>query len=258
MPIDFHLDQNRYTYASRLADESWAETIESVSDPAGKRVADIGCGGGIYSLAWHRLGASEVIGVDFSAQMVATARERSADLGTVSFRQGNAAATGLPALSSDIVFERALIHHLPRYDACFAEAARVLVPGGLLIVQDRTPEDVEVPGAAEHVRGYFFERFPRLRSVERVRRPTRPAVEQALRALGFENIQTRTLWEIRERYADFDRLAADLAARAGRSILHELGDAELQELIAYIGEKLPAGPIVEKDRWTLWAAAKPN
>src|SRR3954470_601792 len=78
----------------------------------------------------------------------------------------------LPAASKNVVFERALIHHLKDYKACFAEAHRVLVPGGSLIVQDRTPDDVELPGSPEHVRGYFFERFPRLLAVELARRPT--------------------------------------------------------------------------------------
>src|SRR5262249_9808097 len=83
-----------------------------------------------------------------------------------------AVATGLPMASADIVFERALIHHLGDLKACFAEARRVLVPRGTLIVQDRTPADVDLPGSPEHLRGYFFERFPRLGDVERTRRPT--------------------------------------------------------------------------------------
>ncbi len=161
MAIDFHAKTNRGTYAGRSADAGWADAMRRIVDPARKRVADIGCGGGIYSRAWHELGA-DVVGVDFSEQMVAAAREQAADLSQIAFQQGDATATGLPAASRDIVFERALIHHLKDYKACFAEARRVLVPGGSLIVQDRTPDDIRLPGSPEHVRGYFFERFPPL------------------------------------------------------------------------------------------------
>lgn len=254
MTIDFHSEANRGTYARRDADTGWADAITAIVDPAGKRVADIGCGGGIYSQAWRALGTSDVVGVDFSAQMVADARERTDGLPGLAFQQGDAAVTGLAPASRDIVFERALIHHLESYEPAFAEARRVLVPGGRLIVQDRTPADVELPGTPEHLRGWFFERFPKLLAIEVGRRPTSEAVERALRTTGFSAIQSRTLWEVRRTYATIEDLDRDLAARTGRSILHALDDGDLCDLIAFIRERIGAPPIVEKDRWTIWSA----
>ncbi len=252
--IDFHAESNRGTYARRAADIGWADAMTAIVDPAGKRVADIGCGGGIYSQAWQTLGAADVVGVDFSARMVADARERSVGISGLAFRQGDAAATGLAPASRDIVFERALIHHLPGCEPAFAEAHRVLVPGGRLIVQDRTPADVELPGAPEHLRGWFFERFPRLLSIETGRRPSSETVEKALLMAGFHAIESRTLWEVRRTYTTVEELERDLSARTGRSILHALDDAELHDLIAYIRARIGAPPIVEKDRWTIWSA----
>jgi ubiquinone/menaquinone biosynthesis C-methylase UbiE len=251
--IDFHSETNRGTYARRDADAGWADAMTAIIDPTGKRVADIGCGGGIYSQAWRTLGASDVVGVDFSAQMVADARERTADLG-IAFHQGDAAATGLAPASRDIVFERALIHHLESCEPAFTEARRVLVPGGRLIVQDRRPADVALPGSPRHLRGWFFERFPRLLEIETSRRPTSDTVKQAMRAAGLGTIQTRTLWEVRRTYATVEELERDLAARTGRSILHALDDGELRDLIAFIRERIGAPPIVEKDCWTIWSA----
>ncbi len=257
MSIDFHAAANRYSYTGRKAQPDWIAAVRSLVDPADKRIVDIGCGGGIYSAAWADLGAAKVTGIDFSAEMVRTATEKNLGQTNIVFRQGNALATGLPPASADIVFERALIHHLTDYDACFREAGRLLVAGGRAIIQDRSPEDVSLPGSPEHIRGYFFECFPRLLETERARRSTGQAVEHALGRAGFEALQAVTVWETRKRHDDFRGLAADLQGRVGRSILHALTDLELKELVAFIGQRLPVNaPIVEKDRWTIWSGTR--
>ena len=46
-----------------------------IHDPSGLRIADVGCGGGIYARAWCALGAREVIGVDRSPTMISAATE---------------------------------------------------------------------------------------------------------------------------------------------------------------------------------------
>lgn len=255
MPIDFHDNSNRSTYASRVADDSWSDAIRRLVDPHGLRVADIGCGGGIYSLAFLDLGARSVAGVDFSQAMLSAATERAAGRPGIGFTQGDAEATGLPTGSFDLVFERALIHHLPRLDACFAEARRLLAPGGSLLVQDRTPQDVGQPASPSHLRGYFFECFPRLLAFEAKRRPVAANVVEAMHAAGLRHVAASALWEERRSYRSFDEYAQELAARTGRSILHELSDTELQALIAYIAARVPGDrPLLERDRWTLWHA----
>ncbi|MCK8785646.1 class I SAM-dependent methyltransferase [Roseomonas sp. NAR14] len=257
MAIDFHDPGNRGTYAGREASADWRDAVAGIVDPAGLRVADIGCGGGIYAAAWASLGAAAVVGVDFSAAMVEAAAEANRGRPNLAFRQGEAARTGLPAASADIVFARALIHHLADRAACFREAWRVLAPGGLCLVQDRTPADIALPGSPEHLRGYFFEVFPRLAAVEQGRRPDGATVERELAAAGFTGIRATTLWETRRRHDSAAALAADLRGRTGRSILHELSDPELDALIRHILDRLPAdAPIVERDRWTLWWGRK--
>ncbi len=256
MAIDFHAHANRYTYAGRQAAGDWPDAMRGLIDPTGMRVVDIGCGGGIYTAAWARLDAASVVGVDFSEQMLAAARERNSGA-NVTFRKGDARATGLADGCADVVFSRAMIHHLDGLDDCLAEMHRLLVPAGLCIIQERTPEDVELPGSPEHIRGYLFERFPRLLDVERGRRPTTAAVAQAFVRSGFPPPSGATLWETRQVHRDGTGLADDLRGRTGRSILHELDDAELETLIAFIGDRIPKGrPVVEKDRWTLWSASR--
>ena len=255
MPIDFHDPAHGRTYSGREADRSWRTAMTGVVDPAGADVVDVGCGGGTYTRAWHELGAATVTGVDVSAPILDAAREDHAGLPGVSFRPGDAAATGLPDACADLVFERALIHHVPDLDAVAGEALRLLRPGGVVLLQDRTPEDVAVPGSVGHPRGWLFEVFPRLLAVENARRPGVEAVSRALAAAGARDVRTTTLWEVRRRHPDREHYLAEIAARTGRSILHELDEAELVRLVEELRLRLPDGPLVERDRWTLWRAA---
>src|SRR4051794_32891930 len=162
MPIDFHDTANRRTYSGRQADASWRAAVAGLVHPAGAAIVDVGCGGGTYTRAWHELGAASVTGVDFSEPILAEARAVHGELPGVTFRPGEATATGLPDACADVVFERALIHHVSDLASVAGEAARVLRPGGVYLVQDRTPDDVAQPGSSAHPRGWLFEVFPRL------------------------------------------------------------------------------------------------
>lgn len=256
MPIDFHEAANRSSYSGRAADGSWRQAVTELVDPGGAAVVDVGCGGGVYARAWHELGAATVTGVDFSEPILEQARAEHGDLPGVTFRLGQATATGLDDNSADLVFQRALIHHTPELPAVATEAARVLRPGGTVLLQDRTPDDVAQPGSADHLRGWFFEVFPRLLDVEKARRPTTGAVSEALATAGFVSVAASPLWEIRRRYAAPDAYLAEIRERTGRSILHELTDAELGRLVDELRRRLGEGPVVERDRWTLWRAER--
>ena len=257
MPIDFSAESNRRSYSGREADDSWRAAILGLVDPVGATVVDIGCGGGTYLRAWSELGAARVVGVDSSAPLLHSARDDHGDLPGAGFHLGDAAATGLPDGTADVVFERALVHHLDDLAPVVAESRRLLRPGGTYLVQDRTPDDVALPGSPEHPRGFLFEVFPRLLDVERGRRHTTAALTSALEQGGFDDVRTTSLEEVRRRYAAREEYLAEIAARTGRSILHELDDAELDDLVEELRHRLPDGPLVERDRWTIWSARRP-
>jgi len=257
VPIDFADPANRRTYSGRDADPTWSELIRGLVDPEGAVVVDIGCGGGTYTRAWSELGARRAIGVDSSEPVLGSAREDHGGLPGVEFRLGDASETGLPAGEADVVFERALVHHIADLGPVVAEACRLLRPGGTYLVQDRTPDDVALPGSPEHPRGWFFEVFPRLLEVENGRRRSADAVAGELVAGGLTEVSTSSLQEVRRRYGACEDYLAEVRSRTGRSILHELDDAELDHLVDELRRRLPEGPLVEQDRWTIWAARRP-
>ncbi len=259
MPIDFHAHHNRLSYATRQADLTWRENIQHhIIDVRNKNVVDIGCGGGIYTLALAEMGAAHVTGVDFSQAEIEAAQERYSAISNITFMVGDAFHTGLQSARYDIVLERALIHHLKQEDliTCFAEAHRILKSGGMLTVQNRTPEDCVLPGGETHVRYYIVTYFPKLLEKDVARRHTSEVVMNALQQAGFEHIEEQKLWETRQTYKDTEELAQEMLQRTGRSILHDLTDEELQELVDAMRERLKdhKGEIVEQDRWTVWNA----
>lgn len=253
--IDFHDAANALTYTGRTAGPEWIATISGLLPCESPRVVDIGCGGGTYCLAWLELGAASVVGVDFSEATLQGAQDSCGDVPGLSWQLGDAAATGLPDASADVVFERALIHHLPDLPSAFAEARRLLASGGRLIVQDRTMDDVRQPASPSHLRGYFFTAFPRLLDVERKRRPDPAQVRGALDASGFVNVSEHHIAETRRSYPDREAVRTDILARTGRSLLHELTDSELAQVADEVVSQLPDGvPLIEVDYWTVWSA----
>ena len=63
-----------------------------------------------------------------------------------------------------------------------------------------------------------------------------------------------SLWEVRRRYGDREDYLSEIAQRTGRSILHDLDDTQLTHLVDELRRRLPDGPVVERDRWTIWRA----
>lgn len=259
MPVDFNASHQRDAYTGRDAQSSWIALMESLVSARNKNIADIGCGGAIYSRAWAKMGAKQVTAIDSSKVMLEDAQRATQGLAQIQVQEGEALATGLANKSQDIVFQRALIHHLSAEDQlhCFAESYRILASSGLYIIQDRTQEDVRYAGSPEHIRGYLFECFPRLLTFEAKRRPTAELVKQGLKSVGFRSVKQLSFWEDRLLYPNIEALQQEFSARKGRSILHELTDNELDQLIAYILPKVRAHmPLMDKDSWTIWIAQK--
>ena len=100
--------------------------LKAAGVTAGMRVLDVASGPGSVAAAAAECGA-EPVGVDFSAQMVALARQEHP---TLTFEAGDAEALRFADGSFDAVVINFGVLHLARPDTALAEARRVLVPGG--------------------------------------------------------------------------------------------------------------------------------
>lgn len=116
----------------------------------GETVLDLGSGGGIDCLLAARRTGPEgrVIGVDMTPEMVRLARANAREAGTanVEFRLGEIEHLPVESGTVDLVISNCVINLAPDKDAVFREIARVLRPGGRMVIAD-TATDRPVPDA---------------------------------------------------------------------------------------------------------------
>ncbi len=112
-----------------------------------RRLVDLGTGTGrMLRLLAPRAWAAT--GLDLSQSMlnIARAEAEAAGLAQAELRHGDIFRTGLPDGAADLVIVHQVLHYLSDPAAALAEAARLLEPGGRLLVVDFAPH------AREHLR----------------------------------------------------------------------------------------------------------
>ena len=120
--------------------------LEVVRPNGGERMLDVATGGGHTALhfAAH---VREVVATDLTPRMLAAAEEhlRHAGASNVSFRLADAEALPFPDADFDLITCRIAPHHFQHPARFVSEAARVLRPGGLFVLDDNmAPEDSEL------------------------------------------------------------------------------------------------------------------
>lgn len=135
-------DRIRSLYVAETAVEA---AIERAAGPGPfERVVDLGTGSGrMLTLLGKKARMS--IGLDLSHNMLNIARSNVARAGLdkVELRHGDIFSTRLPAASADLVLVHQVLHYLADPAAAVAEAARLVMPGGKLLIVDFAPHDIE-------------------------------------------------------------------------------------------------------------------
>ncbi|MBD3345949.1 MAG: methyltransferase domain-containing protein [Chitinivibrionales bacterium] len=131
---------------SQFYDKHWADfplDIKKVADHLihlfpegveGKRVLDAGCGSGIVSLAFSKLGA-DVLGVDASAECINNSRERAKQFGLGAlFERHDLTQLDLGEKRFDIIYSWGVLHHTADARESFDRLVRHLSPKGKIVI----------------------------------------------------------------------------------------------------------------------------
>lgn len=154
----------------------------------GARVLDVGCGGGILSEALAVAG-SEVSAIDLAAEALLAARLHAAESGlAIDYQQRSVESLAEEAAGRfDLVCCMEMLEHVPDPGAILAACARLLKPGGWLMLStlNRHPKAFALGiVAAEYLLGLLP------RGTHRYDRFIKPSeLRRCLRGLGLEGIE---------------------------------------------------------------------
>lgn len=147
---------NMASWANLLADRPWPDSSATTSppDPSAPpgtyKILDVGCGvGGTSRRLAQLIPSAEVTGITLSPKQVARNNEISEEQGLksrVDARVMDALAMDFPDNSFDIVWACESGEHMPDKEAYVKEMARVLKPGGTIVIATWCQrDDLEVP-----------------------------------------------------------------------------------------------------------------
>jgi len=124
-------DNERHRGYHRLIDELELDLVRRYG--AGKDVFEAGCGTGL--LLREAAGvARSAVGLDLSRGMLAPARARG-----LTVVQGSLTDVPLPSSSFDLVYSMKVLAHVPAIERAVAELARLVRPGGHLLLEFYNP-----------------------------------------------------------------------------------------------------------------------
>ncbi|MFL5321983.1 MAG: ArsR/SmtB family transcription factor [Myxococcaceae bacterium] len=118
----------------------WASALSSLLPPL--NVVDFGCGTGVLSVAMAKW-AKSVVAIDHNADVLEQAKERARaeKAKNITFVREDLHELSLPSGKKDLVVLSQSLHHTDRPEAVLKEAARLLEPGGKIVVLELMPHE---------------------------------------------------------------------------------------------------------------------
>ena len=111
--------------------------LRLAGDLQGRSVLDVGCGDGTLALACWESGTAQVAGLDLDTRMITRAAAFAAQHQvTIGYTVGRADTLPFGDKSFDLVVSVATLTFVPEADRVVREMARVLRPGGRLVIGD--------------------------------------------------------------------------------------------------------------------------
>ncbi|MEV3857142.1 methyltransferase domain-containing protein [Streptomyces sp. NPDC050095] len=155
---------------------AWIELIASHVRVPSPSLIEIGAGTGMFSAALARwVEGARVLAVDASEAMLAEARRHHPHPG-VRYASGTAEEVPAPAASFDAALLSRVIHHLPDRPRAARELARIVRPGGKVIVRTTFRERLDA---------VVYDYWPALRTIDASRFPGEDEVVTAFTTAGF-------------------------------------------------------------------------
>jgi len=162
---------------AKMADWGFAHLPEIT--PA--KTADLGCGGGRNAGELLKMfPKAHVTAIDYSELSVAKAKEYNKEMiaaGRCAVQQGDVSNLQLQSESFDLATAFETIYFWPGLEACFAQVARVLKPGGIFMICNESDGTDET--------SLKFEKI-----IDGMKNYTAEQIEEALKKAGFSAVSS--------------------------------------------------------------------
>ncbi len=116
----------------------WPALRALLPDMRGARVLDLGCGFGWFCRWAAEAGATRVLGLDISENMLARARATTTDA-AISYARADLERPDLPNEAFDLVYSSLALHYVVDLETLLARAHGALAPGGRLVFSMEHP-----------------------------------------------------------------------------------------------------------------------
>ncbi|MEY9178848.1 SAM-dependent methyltransferase [Bradyrhizobium sp. USDA 326] len=106
----------------------WPAIRALLPDLADKRIVDLGCGFGWASRWMREQGATSVLGIDLSENMISRAQEMTSD-NAITYRTADLETLELPQATFDLAYSALTFHYICNFERLVRMVHRSLVPG---------------------------------------------------------------------------------------------------------------------------------